>query len=478
MAENPSIMGRIRDYFFPIQEKSLVSPSAEGSWRGPFAGVGELGNYYQLGSLEDGWQKNLDVATRNPRHVATAYGCVMVTARSVSQCYPTHVIKSPNGEIKQVTNTAAFRTLMNPNSYQTTPNFLLNLVAEALFNGESFAVAVRNNRNEVIALHPFPSSSVQIRIDNETGSIFYSVGSNPLMASEIEFIVPARDMLHLRFLTPRHPLIGETPLKAAAMAMGINVSLSQSQAAFFSNMSRPSGILATDQTLNKEQMLRLREAFDAQSKLLAQGGLPILSNGLKFQPFSLSNEDSQLIEAQRMSVEEICRVFGVPPPLVGELSHATLNNSETLIQYFMSISLGSTLEHIERAFDRLFELPNNEYVELDTSALLRSDFAARIEGLTKGVQGGLYTPNEIREKEGLGPVEGGNVAYLQRQMVPIDKIGDVLEAEMKPPPPPVQAAPEQQPAPAAPDEPPKPDAEVARALVADQLTKKRKMAAL
>jgi HK97 family phage portal protein len=238
-------------------------------------------------------------------------------------------------------------------------------------------------------------------------------------------------------------LIGESPIKAAALAIGINVALSQSQAAFFSQMRRPSGILSTDQVLSAVQMKQLREAFDEQSRVWAKGGMPILGNGLKFQQLSIDSQDAQLVEAQRMSLEDICRVFGVPPPLVGDLSHATLNNSETLIQHFLSMSLGSYLEHIERSMDRLFGLGHNEYVELDTSALLRTDFAGRVDGLTKAIQGGLMTPTEARLREGLSPISGGDTAYLQRQMTPLDKIGDLLQAEIDaknaPPPPPAPA---------------------------------------
>jgi HK97 family phage portal protein len=241
------------------------------------------------------------------------------------------------------------------------------------------------------------------------------------------------------------------------MAIGINVALSRTQSAFFAQMNRPSGILSTDQVLNNDQAVRLRSAFDEQSKKWASGGMPILGGGLKFQPLSISSQDAQLIEAQRMSTEDICRVFGVPPPMIGDLSHATLNNSETLIQNFLSMSLGSYLEHIERSFDRLFAVGIHDYIELDTSALLRTDFAGRVDGLTKAVQGGLMTPDEARAREGLSPVPGGDTAFLQRQMVPIDKIGELLDAETEaklrlPEPPAPPAAP-----PASDAEAPKPE---------------------
>lgn len=419
----------------------------EGSARGPFSGMSEMGNAWSLGSLEDGWQRNLEVGSFGARSVPAVYACVMVIARAISQCYPTHY--RMDGDIrKKVTTSSAYRILRNPNHYQTSPDFLLNMVASALFDGEAFVVATRNDRYEIDSLHLMPRGSCSPRIDPDTKEIFYSVGASPL-APDFDYAIPQRDVLHLRFHTPRHPLIGESPIKAAALAIGINVALSQTQAAFFSRMNRPSGILSTDQQLTKEQMVRLREAFEEQSKVWAKGGMPILGNGMKFEQLSVNSVDAQLIEAQRSSLEDIARVFGVPPPLVGDLSHATLNNSETLIQHFLSMSLGSYLEHIERAFDRLFGMSNTEHIELDTSALLRTDFAGRVDGLTKAVQGGLMTPSEARVREGLSPIEGGDSAYLQRQMVPIDKIGDLLEAEAeakKTPPP-------------APPEPPKPDGE-------------------
>jgi HK97 family phage portal protein len=203
------------------------------------------------------------------------------------------------------------------------------------------------------------------------------------------------------------------------MAAGVNVALSQSQAAFFSRMSRPSGIITTDADLGPEQLGILRKAWAEQSAGMEAGGIPILGGGMKFQSLGITSQDAQLIEAQRMSIEDIARVYGVPLPVIGDLSHSTMNNVEQLISLWLSVSLGALLENIERSLDALFDLPANEYIELDTSALLRTDFMGRINGLTKGVQGGIFTPNEARSKEGLHPVDHGDVPYLQQQMQPI-----------------------------------------------------------
>jgi HK97 family phage portal protein len=321
-----------------------------------------------------------------------------------------------------------------PNSYQESPSFLLNLIATALFEGEAFCLATRNDRGEVSSLNLLPPNTCSPMVDDETKSIFYSVGSSPLAEGGTDYVVPARDVMHLRFHTPRHPLIGESPIKAAALAININVALNKSQSAFFSQMSRPSGVISYEGTpdrpfLDAKQMESLKQAWANASQAMNQGKVPILGANMKFQPMGVTSQDAQLVEAQNMSIADIGRVFGVPSPLINDLANATLNNSESLMRSFLSMSLGSYIEHIERQFDRLFNLGNDEKIELNTAALLRTDFNGRIDGLSKAVQGGVMTPNEARAMESLGEIEGGDTAFLQKQMIPLDEIKELLARE-------------------------------------------------
>jgi HK97 family phage portal protein len=391
--------------------------AGEGEPRGPFYGQGELGNWFELGSIEDGFQRNLNLPHIDAKKIPAAYASVMANARAVSQCKPLHKRKDASGRTEVVMTSAASRLFQRPNSYETWPQFILNCVAQMFFDGESFAIASRNARGEVIRLDRMDSRTCSPYVTD--GELFSSVGQNPFVAEEIDYLVPARDVLHLRQYCPRHVLMGESPIKAAAMAAGINVSLSGSQAAFFSQMSRPSGVLSTETVLNKDQLESLREAWYKQSQKIAQGHVPILSGGLKWQPMSISSQDAQLIDAQRLSIEEIARVYGVPLPVIGDMTSSTLNNVEQLISLWLSISLGSLLENIEQSFVRLFDMPANESVDFDVTGLLRTDFQARIDGLTKAIQGGLYTPNEARAREGLHPVENGEDPIVQAQMVPL-----------------------------------------------------------
>jgi HK97 family phage portal protein len=332
----------------------------------------------------------------------------MAIAKAVSSCPPSHKVVGEKGKRVASTTSPASRVLRKPNAYQTWPQFILNSVAMELFEGESFVLMFRDDRYAVREIHLMPRGTCTPHVDPDTGEIFYAIGSNPMLRRGIDAIAPARDVIHLRASTPRHPLLGESPIKAAALALGVNVALSGNQAAFFSNMNRPSGILSTDIVLTKDQMQQLRIAFDEQAGGMNAGKIPVLSAGLKFSPMGISSQDAQLIEAQRMSIEEVARCFGVPLPIIGDLSKSTMNNAETVVNFWLATGLGSVLENLERSFDAAFGLPADEYIEFDERALLRMDYVKRIEALTKAIQGGILSPNEARDSEGLPPIDGGD----------------------------------------------------------------------
>jgi hypothetical protein len=116
-----------------------------------------------------------------------------------------------------------------------------------------------------------------------------------------------------------------------------------------------------------------------------------------------------------------------------------MTNVEATINHWLATGLAALLENLERSFDAGFNLPADEYIEFDESALLRMDYKLRIEALTKAVQGGVMAPNEARLGEGLPPVAGGDQVFLQKQMVSVDMLAQMNQAEIaaknKPPPP-------------------------------------------
>ncbi|HXD06918.1 MAG TPA: phage portal protein, partial [Burkholderiaceae bacterium] len=409
------------------------------------------GGLHDLNPLDGtGWQRNLTMIGGGSLPVVEAI--YTLYANAFAQLRPHHKrIDLATGAIEEITSSPAARLLIQPNSYESGATLFSRLACDWV-SGEALIVAMLNERSEPSSIHLIPRGTWTPRVDPETREVFYFASNDPdllfnpqLQVADVEqgrlFVVPSRNVMHLRWRTPRHPLCGESPFAAAGLAAGVNVALSRTQLLFVENMRRVSTVLSTEQTLDRGKMKELREAFDAQAAKWATGGLPILSNGLKLSSTNLAAIDESVISSLRFSNEEIARCAGVPPPMYGDLSSGAVVNSETLVRHWLSVSLGGLIERLERELDRLFRMDGrHDLVEMSTEALLRSDLAAQAEALAKLVQGGVFMADEARSQLGKGPAPGGDQLMVQRQMVPLTLAGELAQAELdklnEPPPPP------------------------------------------
>lgn len=380
--------------------KSLVRDLDHGGW----VDVASAWNYWQSGQ----WSSN--------GVNSVVYACVQAYAQTIAQLPALHLRRDHEGYNETLSDTSVARVMRRPNNYQTRSDFLLNLVHSLLFEGNGYAIAERSG-GQIVALHLVPPHACSPHVAQ--GEIFYHV--SPEDPSGLPpMLIPARDVLHVRMHTPHDPLRGESPIYAAALAIKVNTNAMGHTSKFFEQMSRPSGILTTDEKLTAEQTKALRQRWEEMSAGVNSGKVPILGWGINWKPLSLSATDSQLIELLKFSVEDIGRAYRTPLPLIGVLEQSSYNNVHNLLSFWKASGLGFVIEHIEQALAVLFDLPANERVELDTDNLLRTDLLSRIDALTKGITGGLYAPNEGRRIEGLRPVEGGDMPRVQQQMVPLD----------------------------------------------------------
>ncbi len=372
----------------------------------------------------NGFQQGLNFPTAQGGG-SVVEACVAAYAQTVAQLPGRHYELDENGTKTYVMGSRLARVLAKPNEFQTRSDFMLNLVYSLLHEGNAYWVgnAVGNERpNAIYLLDPKTTQAHRVR---ETGDIFYS--SSGAFLDMVDVVIDGRAMIperyvgHARLHTPHDPLIGVTPLRNAAASVAANEALVGAQAAFFNNMSRPSGIISTELDLTAEQMSQLREAWEVQSKNLNAGGVPILGGGMKWQPLTMNSNDAQLVEAWRMTIEDISRVFRVPPMLINNMENATFQNAETLMRFWLSSGLGFLINHIELAMSAFYDLDDRkEGVELDQDVLLSADLQAQMEALGTGVTKGLLAPNEGRAKIGYGPVTGGDMPRVQAQMVPLD----------------------------------------------------------
>jgi HK97 family phage portal protein len=265
------------------------------------------------------------------------------------------------------------------------------------------------------------------------GRYFYSLGGNEVVsqrltgASNNQMTVPARDVLHIRLHSPHwsagHGLKGESPLKQAiAMDLATSQAMTAQNFAFYTNQSRPSSVLTTDEKVTPEQLKMLHEAWNAQSRGMNQGKTPILTAGLKPMTLSASAQDSQMAEIMKMSDQRIALAFRIPMAILGSSETKGAGTStEALMHSWISQGLGFALNQVEEGFGKFFGLKGQpeEYCEFSTSVLLRSSMKDRIAALAQGVQGGIYAPNEARAVEELPAVEFGDEPRVQQQVVPL-----------------------------------------------------------
>lgn len=453
------------------------------------------GNVHALDPLDGtGWQRNLAKLGCGALPVVEAIYTLYTNA--FAQLRPHHrQVNLNTGAVEEVTSSPAAILLVQPNLYESGATLFGRLVCDWLA-GEALLVAQVNGRDEPAALHLVSRGTWSPRIDPESREVFYFVSNDPALlfgpqaqVADVDesrlMVFPARNVMHLRWRTPRHPLIGESPFAAAGLAAGINVALNRTQLLFVENMRRVSTVLSTDLILDRKQMADLREAYDVQAAKWATGGIPILAGGLKMSSANLAAIDESVITSLRFSNEEIARTAGVPPPMYGDLTGGgSLSSSETLVLHWLSVSLGGLIERFEREFDRLFRMDGrHDYVEMSTEALLRSDLAAQAQAMSQLVQGGCMTPDETRNRLGLGPAPGGDQLFVQKQMVPVTLATELAQGEVnkmtalwgpEPAPPPEPAPDEAPPPEPPPDEPEPEDTAAARALFAQASVQRRR----
>lgn len=404
--------------------------AAEGKYRpGPWpTGEGVIGASW--GRHVNWWQSGYNPEPYNERS-AMVEACQAAYSETLAMLPGDHWRGLDNGGRERVTTSSLSRILRRPNDYMSASDFFLNLTRRLYQHGNAYAYAVRNNRGEITELHLMRQGQCALA---EDGSIHYALSGNEILEQRIDLSepVPARDVLHVRLHTPRHPLLGESPILSAALDLGMhNVALRQ-QLTFFLNQARSSFVLATEKEVKDENNEALRERIMSRISGMNEGMPLILSNGLKPYPISTSAVDAQLAEMLKMSAANIALAHRIPLQVLG-LGESPYSNVEILNQAWLASGLGFTLNHIETAFDNLFGLrgPPEEYTELDTRALLRSAYRERIEGLARGVISGIYSPDEARNSEDLPSVPGGvgKEPRVQQQVVPLS-----YGADMQPPP--------------------------------------------
>jgi HK97 family phage portal protein len=412
---------------------ALIRRSSEGQVRpGPYwLGDGWLST--EAGRFINWWQMGHSLSPGGAGG-AMVEACVSAYAQTIAMCPGAHWRATPKGGRERIDTSALARILLRPNDYQSMSDLLLNLTRALYVRGEAFALAVRNGREEVEELHWMRDGWPVLA---EDGAIFYLLAGNEIVERRFDLSapVPARDVLHVRLHTPRHPLKGESPILAAALEMQMSGAALTQQVAFYLNQARPSFLLETEQKLTRAEAVDLRQRWEEQTVGLRAGGTPILAWGMKAKPVTVGAKDAELAELLKLTEQNVALAFRIPLQILG-IGGTPFASTEALMASWKAMGLGFALNHIEEAFGLLFRLRGfpGDYVEFDTNALLRSSFKEMIDALSSGTRR-VMTINEARRYIDLPEVAGGDEIRVQQQDVPLS-----YGAALKPPAPSPAAA--------------------------------------
>jgi HK97 family phage portal protein len=413
----------------------------------PGNGGGSIG-WPPLGNGDRGppgaWQMNMQQGYGGLELVAfsAVYACVNTIASDCSKL-PMQVYRIDQATgARQLQRGDYYAALMRtPNDYQTSADFMLAFVQSYLLQGNTYVYCgKRNGRGEIEAMHVLNPYRVKPLVA-ENGDIFYECAEDFLAGLAPGTIVPARDMIHHRLpLLPGYPLIGVTPIFAAAASSAVGIKILQDSQQFFANSARPSGILQSSTNIGDDMKRRAKEEWDTAYRGREYGKVAILPTGLQWQPITITAQDAQLIEQLRWSVEDVGRVFRVPTFMLGDTNRVSYRNTEQLARAYLTNCLAYHLHAIEVRLAAAFEFPATYEITFDLSALLRTEIDVRFTAYTQALNAGWQSINEVRAQEGLGPVEGGAEPRVQMQYVPLTQANGPTEPA---------PAPSDEPAPAA-----------------------------
>ncbi|OHV84165.1 phage portal protein [Rhizobium sp. LCM 4573] len=241
--------------------------------------------------------------------------------------------------------------------------------------------------------------------------------------------VSAENMLHIRGAIMPGCDRGLSPIAMERNVIGNALAGEKTAGKMFKNGLMSSLLVSSDQILKADQRKQITDALTQFAGAEKAGGVTVLEAGFKPYPLSINPRDAQMLESRQYSVEQICRIFGVPPVMIGHAANGTTtwgSGIEQLILQFTKACLVPMLRSMEAAIYRDILTPQTRkttVVKFNIEGLLRGDSGARAEFLQKMVQNGIYTPNEARAYENKAPVEGGEGAIVNGTMTPLNMIG-------------------------------------------------------
>jgi HK97 family phage portal protein len=342
----------------------------------------------------------------NALNISTVHACVRVIAETIASL-PLKLYRRKSDGTKELALKHPLYKIMHrrPNENQTAFEYKEQKVTQLCLRGNGYGLIERTNAGVVANIIPLDPARMEVAVANGQPRYKYT-----WLDGKQEIISPDR-IWHIRGLST-NGYEGLSPVTLAREAMGLASATEGHGARLFKNGAKPGGILTTPGTLTEKAIERLKKTWSKAYSGDNQHNVAVLEQDLKYQVIGFSNEDSQFLQTRTFQVEEITRIYRVPPFLIGHPDKtSTYASAEQSMTSFIKHTIRPYVERIEQSADRalLTEKEQDRYFfEFDMEGLLRGDSKARAEFYASGIQNEWLSPNEARAKENLNPREGGD----------------------------------------------------------------------
>ena len=375
------------------------------------------------------------VNERSAMQMTAVYSCVRILSEAVASL-PLHVYRNTDTGTEKATDHPLYTILHDePNPEMTSFVFRETLMTHLLLWGNAYAQIIRNGKGEVIALYPLMPDRMSVDRD-ENGQLYYeylvSSDDAPVNKKSIVRLSPS-DVLHIPGLG-FDGLVGYSPIAMAKNAIGLAIATEEYGSKFFANGAAPSGVLEHPGTIKDPNRIResWQQTFGGSQN---SGKIAVLEEGMKYTPISISPEQAQFLETRKFQINEIARIFRVPPHMVGDLEKSSFSNIEQQSLEFVKYTLDPWVSRWEQSIVRTLLTPEEKkkyYVKFNVDGLLRGDYQSRMNGYAIGRQNGWMSANDIRELENLDRIpteEGGDLYLINGNMLPLKDAGAFADIE-------------------------------------------------
>ena len=374
------------------------------------------------------------VTEQSSMQIAAVYACVRILAESVAGL-PLHLYRYRGGRKEKAFDNPMYKLLHDePNPEMSSYTFRETMMAHLLLSGNAYAQKIRNGKGELIALYPLMPNRMTV-YRNERGQIeyLYARSEEDAKAGNSTIRLSADSVFHIPGLG-FNGLVGFSPIDMAKNAVGAAMAVEEYGAKFFANGAAPSGVLEHPGTLKDPE--KLRQTWNAAFGGSANANkTAVLEEGMKYHPISISPEQAQFLETRKFQLNEIARIFRIPPHMIGDLEKSSFSNIEQQSLEFVMYTLNSWLTRWEQAMHRslLVGSEKEEYFwKFNVDGLLRGDYKSRMEGYAIGRQNGWMSANDIHRLEDMDLIpaeDGGDMYLVNGNMMPLQAAGEYYKAK-------------------------------------------------